>query len=291
MGWRCLSDDRLLLWRRTIYLFHEFKSANWSGPFHRAGFRGRFPNRGSYIVGRKVLNHNAQELEPDIVTVGPRSWVVLDLTLFDDSKAEALAKYARIDPSSLGNHGVTGVQGSPIVFSVRLVPLDDGGFPQILVGDKLDFRNLELVGDPILRAELEGAAGSDLLNIPEIPVALLPESRPREIRLALIDIVMQLFSPARPTFSVNRIVEIGLERLSDCVSNDAKRDLGRKVDKEMLTLVRGSNALLGQDLERTDEGYRARGGVTWHPTTLERKKRALLTWASQAPTGKVLPLD
>ena len=291
MELRCLPETRLLLWRRSIALFHEFTKAHWVGPFREAGYVGPDPAHSPYIISRIVLDHAAKELQPDLISTSRDSWSVLELTTHPESKEADLQKYSKINPKSLLNYGLTAPQHSPNLFSVRFSSAADGAFAQLLLANTFDAVNLQYVIDNRLRALLEAAKGRDMTMVPEIPIAFLPESSASELRSGLVDIVMQLFKPGHPRLSAAEMVDLGLERISSCVSNEDKHNLATKVEEQLYGLVNKKNGLLKDDLVAESGCFGVVDSVQWHPKTLERIERSLRTWASAEPRGVVRPLD
>ena len=74
MEWKFLPepDYRIVLWRNTIQLFHEYRRLNFVGPFKAAGF--------NYVVDRPFLTRQGEKRQPDIVASGETGWLVLELT-------------------------------------------------------------------------------------------------------------------------------------------------------------------------------------------------------------------
>jgi hypothetical protein len=290
MGLRCLPEPRITLWRRAIALFHEFKSAHWTGPFFKAGYRPPLPSLPTYVVCRPFLDGSGRTCEPDIVSACPRSWSVLELTSDPSTKEADLTRYAKMPSTNLTNYGLVGPSSEPIVFSARYSPVDDGPFPSIILGDSLATRNLELVPDSELHDALQGSENVALTRVPEVPFSFVPESQPAELRVGLVDFVMAAFQPGSSGIRVTDMVEQGLERLSGCVSPTAKERLGRAIESELRSLLAGEWGLQS-DLSLKDGVLRAKEGFTRHPKSLDRLQRLLRAWASKTAGPRTTPLD
>lgn len=194
------NDYRIILWRNTIQLFHEYKRPNFVGPFKAAQLR--------YVVDRPFLTLKGDEKRPDIVASGESGWLVLELTTNDKSKESKLDSYKMIDPRYLSSYGLVPHKNEPDIICSRLSCVNDGPFCQILVKDFFS------------------------------PITLVPEMRNQEIRRGLIEIVMQIFEPNSNGKTTIQMVDEGLERLSDIVGVTEKRSLLVKIDTEMDILIR-----------------------------------------------------
>ena len=102
--------------------------------------------------------------------------------------------------------------------------------------------------------------------------------RPLEIRIGLIELVMQLFEPGSSGKSLVQLVDEGLERLSETISIPAKSKLRDSVKREMDGLAKG--ALNGYMFFDGAEGvYKSTEKFKPHPKTMERIALALKDWA------------
>jgi hypothetical protein len=264
-------DNRIRLWRNTIQLFHKYNKPAFEGPFFQSGYR-------DYRIEATLLERSSgKESTPDIIARSPRGWLVIELTGNDKSKESKLDSYRNIDPRNLRNYGWAADCSEPEVISSRLSMVDDGKHCQIIVDDRLDVFKEESIKDAQLRGALRSANGKDLSRLPEIPVSLVPEMKGQEIRVGLIDLVLQLFCPAccEGKSDYNLCIE-GLERLAGNVSPGAKHALQDKVKAEMAVLVK--NQLAGY-LEIKDGRYRATDKLKEHPRARELVAKKLRDWA------------
>ena len=202
------NESRIVLWRNTIQLFHEYRKVNFIGPFKKVGY--------DYVVDRYFQSRMGEERNPDIVASGESGWAVIELTTSGNSKKEALAKYEKIDPRDLPQYGLYGHDGEPDVISSRLSPVDDGPFCRMLVDKNILVDKVEKIRNDSIRTALIEVDGKDISRLPEIPISLLPEMKyKRDIRRGLIDIIMKLFEPGRNSVTLVEIVDEGLERIKN----------------------------------------------------------------------------
>lgn len=280
------ESPRLALWNKSIFLFDLLPIRRWEGPFRRAGYGKAGESPFPYVVGREVLLHDGQNFKtPDLISASGSFWVVLDLTYFPGSKERRLREYSEISPRALRSFGFPPQDGPPILFSVRPDRVDDGPYPQLILGDTLTTANLDCCADSALREEFERVQGHDLRTVPGTSITLLPESKGPEIKEALVPSILELFSPERPVLSALDMVDRGLERLADVVSATSKRTLCRAVEAEMRSLLLGDDALLKDDIEFAEAGYKARGNMSYHPNKLNRVRRALVAWSADQRPG------
>ena len=246
------------LWRRTLYLFDDISHNGWIGPFAKANYRRQQGKGPPYIVERQVLDFEGNNYSPDIISSSGSCWAIIELTANDDSKGMKLHRYLRINPRNLTNYGMTVPESEPNVMSSRLRPSTDHGFPQLIVGSEFSVIEIDGIKDDILKRCLKETIGADLVRIPQIPITLLPELKGPELRAGLLPIVMQLFDPNHPSYSVVEMVDMGLERLADAVPISSKISLRDKVRREMESLRLGRNAPLKDWLELHEDRYRIR---------------------------------
>lgn len=267
-------DSRIILWRNTIQLFHEYRRPNFVGPFKAAGF--------NYVVDRPFLNKQGDERSPDIVASGETGWLVLELTLNQHSKELQLDKYGMIDPRYLATYGLFPHENEPDIISSRLDYIDDGSFCQILVQDFLELKNEEQLNNQHLKDELFKAKGTDLRKLPEIPISLVPEMvrYHLEIRRGLIEIIMQLFTPNNTGKTPVQMVDEGLDKLSDKIGVKEKRNLIERVKSEMDILM--GNHLSGY-IEFKDNIYKSTDKFKLHHKSMEYVASKLKEWASPSP--------
>lgn len=246
------------LWRRTLFLFDDISHNGWIGPFAKANYRRQQGKGPPYIVERQVLDFEGNNYSPDIISSSGSCWAIIELTANDDSKGMKLHRYLRINPRNLTNYGMTVPESEPNVMSSRLRPSTDHGFPQLIVGSEFSVIEIDGIKDDILKRCLKETIGADLVRIPQIPITLLPELKGPELRAGLLPIVMQLFDPNHPSYSVVEMVDMGLERLADAVPISSKISLRDKVRREMESLRLGRNAPLKDWLELHEDRYRIR---------------------------------
>lgn len=275
--WKFLpeSDYRIVLWRNTIQLFHEYKRPNFVGPFKAAGF--------NYVVDRPFLTRQGEKRQPDIVASGESGWMVLELTANQKSKELQLNKYRNIDSRYLGTYGLFPHESPPDIVNSRLDLVDDGSYCQIFVKDFFDLKNEEQIVNQHLKTELIKAKeiSLDLRKLPEIPITLLPEMKnQQEIRRGLIEIVMQLFAPNSVGKTPVQMVDEGLERLIDKIGVTEKHALMDRVKYQMDILI--ENHLSGY-LEFKDNMYRATEKFKQHHKTMEYVASKLKEWAGPGP--------
>jgi hypothetical protein len=268
------NDYRIILWRNTIQLFHEYKRPNFVGPFKAAKL--------SYVVDRPFLTMKGNEKRPDIVASGEAGWLVLELTTNDKSKESKLDSYKTIDPRYLSSYGLIPHKNEPDIICSRLSCVNDGPFCQILVKDFFSVTGEDNLGNKQLKTELIKAKeiNLDLRRLPEIPITLVPEMRNQEIRRGLIEIVMQIFEPNSNGKTTIQMVDEGLERLSDIVGVTEKRSLLVKIDAEMDILIR--NHLSGY-FEFKDNTYKATEKFKQHHKTFGFVSLRLKEWAGPTP--------
>ena len=275
-----MYEDRMTLWRRTLYLFEEFKHNGWKGPFLRANYKRQNGPGPPYIIERQVLDFKGNTYQPDVIASSDTSWSIVDLTLNDDSKAHIFLKYGKINPSSLRNHGMNVPSTAPELMSSRLKPSNEFGFTQLIVSSIFSIVDLDAIKDSVLKGSLAEMIGADLSKIPQIPITILPESPENELREGILPTIMKMFDPHHPTFTVSEIVDMGLERLSEVVSIGAKKSLIDRVQSLMESLYKGPNAPLKDWLIVNENKYSIREELTSTkpPRSISQK---LSEWANK----------
>lgn len=266
-------DDRILLWRNTIQLFHSYNRPDFVGPFKAIGF--------SYVVKRHFLTKQGEERKPDIVASGESGWIILELTTQTGSKEPKLDTYKAIDPRNLNQYVSNTHDSTPDILSSRLCFVDDGPSCQIIVKHILRVEKEGYLNNQDLKEALGRAKGADLSKLPEIPVSIVPEMKSKEIRRGLVDIVMQLFEPNSDGKTSLQLVEEGLERLYDRIGVTEKRSLMNKVNNVMDDLIKNH---LPEYLELTKEGkYKATEKFKQHHKTMGHIASRLGDWAAPGP--------
>lgn len=134
----------------------------------------------------------------------------------------------------------------------------------------------------VLKESLLNSRGADLRRLPEIPITLLPEMRPMEIRRGLIEIVMQIFEPGCDGMGLMQIVDEGLERLSETIAIGKKSSLKDSVKRQIDILVKDylQDYLVYVEAECV---YKATENFKPHYKTMERITLALKVWAGIGP--------
>ena len=265
-------DDRIALWRNTIQLFHRYNRPDFVGPFKAIGL--------SYVVERPFLTKQGEERKPDIIASGESGWIILELTTQTGSKEPKLDAYNAIDPRYLSEYGLCIHDSTPDVLSSRLSFVDDGPYCQIIVKAILRVEKEECLNNQDLKDALNRAKGADLSKLPEIPVSIVPEMKPKEICRGLVDVVMQLFEPNSDGKTSIQLVEGGLERLSDKVGVTEKLSLKNKVNNVMDDLIKNH---LPEYLELKEGKYKAREKFKQHHKTMGHIASRLRDWAAPGP--------
>ncbi len=262
-------DSRIVLWRNTIQLFHEYKRPKFIGPFKAAKF--------SYRVESLLTDStNGKPLKPDIVASGKSGWFVLELTESPNSKKPKLESYDAIDPRDLSQYGLIAHSKKPDIIISRLSKVDDGSYCQILVRDHLKVENEGYIKDKLLRDSLINAKETDLNRLPNISISLLPEMKTMEIRRGLIEIVIQLFQPEGEGKTVVQIVDEGLDKLSGKIGPAARTQLIEKVNDQMKILIKN---YLSEYLEFKENKYISTGKFKQHHKTMQYVVLKLGEWA------------
>lgn len=240
----------------------------------------------NYVVETLFWTKKAEDRTSDIVGSGESDWSVVEITTQPGSKEPNLRSYLSIDPRYLAQHGLRTHDTQPDVLSSRLSFVDDGPYCQLIVKDHLEVIKEEHIHNQLLRDALIESRGADLTRLPDIPITLLPEMGIDQIRIGLIDIVMQLFKPGCTGKSLIHFVDEGLERLSDNVSISAKVKLRDKVKLEMNVLVK--DVLKGYLIFDETEGiFKSTERFKQHPKTMERIAIALRDWAGIGPQKRL----
>jgi hypothetical protein len=235
-----------------------------------------------YVIEPLFWTQKGDDKTPDVVGSGLSGWFVIEITTQLGSKEPNLESYLSIDPRYLAQHGLQPQDAPPDVFSRRLSFVNDGPYCQLIVRDHLEILKEERIKNQKLKAELIKSHGADLIMLPNIPITLLPEMRPHEIRRGLIEIVMQLFSPESKGKSLVQIVDEGLERLSEKIVVSAKSRLRDSVKREMEDLIK--HHLKDYILFNEEEGaYRSTEKFKQNPKTMEKITFALTDWAGIGP--------
>jgi hypothetical protein len=274
MGLRCLpdNDNRIVLWRNTIKLFHKQIKVNYTGPFFAAGYK-------NYRIESPLSERDSgKERSPDIFSYGPNGWLVIELTCDDgESQRKQLDDDKNLDPRDLSSqYGWPVFATAPDTVSSRLLFNDDGDHCQIVVKDIFDIKKEQNIQDNLLRTELTAMRGRDLTKLPEIPFSLVPEMKHYEIRRGLVDIVIQIFDPKSQGKTPNQICEDALDQLFKNTTSKSREKLIRKINTEMEVLIRSE---LAGYLEFKDGKYRVTEKFKEYPKTRQVIALKLQTWA------------
>lgn len=190
MEWRFLPEpsNRIILWRNTIRLFHQYLNIGFIGPFYKAGYS-------NYRVASPLTDSTTgNPVYPDIFACAPQGWAAVELTLKNGPEKDQLDKYKKIDPRSLSSYGCPRYSIPPETICSRLSFNDDGDHCEILVKDHFDVRKERFIRDESLRKSLTEMRGVELLKLPNPPFSLVPEKMDSfEVRQGLVDIVLQIF--------------------------------------------------------------------------------------------------
>jgi hypothetical protein len=269
---------RLILWRNTIQLFHQYRRPSFIGPFKEIDFQ-------YHIEPYLLTTEGGEEKEPDIIASGESGWLVLELTNNPSSKKPKLDSYKLLDPRNLTIYGLRSHERSciPDIICSRLTSVDDGDYCQILVKDILSINKEENLLNFQLKNAMLKAKDADLTKLPEIPISLIPEMNksPKEIRRGLIDIVMQLFEPNSLGKNIADIVDEGLERLSDKVGLREKHALQSSVKRELDILIEN---YLKEYLEYSGNIFRSTEKWRQHTKTMEFISIKISAWVQDKNT-------
>jgi len=273
MELRCLPeiDNRIVLWRNTIQLFHTYKKVNFTGPFYATGYT-------NYRIESPLSeNTSGKSRVPDIFACGPGGWLVIDLTCNNESKKEQLDSYKNLDSRSLSTYGCDSYSTPPDTMSSRLIFNNDGNHCEMMVKDSFDLKKEQFIQNAPLRDALIGLRGKNMKNLPDIPFSLVPEMKHYEIRRGLIDIVMQIFNAESEGKTPYQMCEEGLERLFELVTASSRQSLIDKIKHEMEGLI--TNELAGY-LKFKNDKYHATEKFKQSPKTRQAVASKLENWAN-----------
>ncbi len=266
-------NDRIVLWRNTIQLFHESKKTKYVGPFKAAGFK--------YAIEKMCASSDENKYPtPDIIASSSNGVVVLELTTDSHkSKKYQLKKYESISSEHLHIHGLKKHHNKqPDVLSSRLQYLNDGNYCQLIVQKNLEIKKIECIQNQELSKKLKDSEGIDLSKVPAIPITIVPEmhNKPNELLRGLVEIIMQIFNPTCEGKTAAEIVEDGMERLYLKVDPSTIKKLNDKVVKEMDLLVKDQ---LKEYLTKKDAKYVATDRFKVHFKTMGSINLILKKWA------------
>ena len=261
---------RIVLWRRVVHLFHEYKHQNFVGPFKKAGFD-------EYKVEPYFLDEDGNIGEPDIVATSVQSWICVEITMWNGSKENQLVDYQKLKSNYLASCGLRQLASQPDVMGARCDPYNDGPFCQLILNDHFNVENVDRINDPILKKALEDSIGLDLKRIPQTKFTIIPECTISEIRQGIFDQVMMLFEPNGKGLSAIEIAENALDSLNDKIRVQRKHKLIEEVREQMKILVKNE---LKDYLEETAEGrFKPKSEYQDHYATREKIGSILKRWA------------
>jgi hypothetical protein len=286
MGLRCLpdSDNRIVLWRNTIKLFHKQVKVNYTGPFFAAGYT-------NYRIESPLSEHGSgKERSPDIFAYSPNGWLVVELTCDEgESQKKQLDDDKKLDPRDLSSqYGWPVFAKAPDTISSRLIFNDDGDHCQIAVNDTLNIKKEHHLQDNLLRTELTAMRGRDLTKLPEIPFSLVPEMKHYEIRRGLIDIVIQIFDPKSQGKTPSEMCEDALDQLFKITTIKSREKLIKKINTEMEVLM--VSELAGY-LELKEGKYRVTEKFKEYPKTRQVIALKLQVWARETKQRTMADFD
>jgi hypothetical protein len=267
-------DDRITLWRNALHLFYESRKPPYVGPFKQAGLS-------KIVIDRPFMTIDSKETYPDIVSSGEDGWVVIEITTRPSSKESQLNSYALINPKNLGLYGLHPHATGPDVICARLDPVIDGPYCQLILRNRLQFKNGTCITNLKLREALTKANGNlDLHRLPNISIVIVPEmaSKGKELRRGIFDIVIQLFDTNCEGKTIERIVKEGLDKIESCISPKDRGSLELSVKTQMDILIKDH---LSEYIEfdKTSGIYRAKNKTDLHPNTRGFIVRELKKWA------------
>jgi hypothetical protein len=270
------DGDKRRLWRNAIALFYKKDNARFEGPFSKAGYRlsiteGYF---GPEKEDRRCMGHN-----PDIVAISGSRWMCLELTTGGIDKSKQLEAYRRLHPGVIAStYAQEGVEGEPDVICASLRPLPPMKFCHLIINSKLEVDGEGHLSDKKLRECLRLAVGNDLSNSADIKCTFFPEMTERDIRIALISHVLQLFKPGAGGMTAEEMVKEGLGELDQTIGPKGMSDLRQRTAREMDMLQRDH---LSEYLAKNGIRYQSKVDGH-HPSTLEKINRLVVEWSGQA---------
>lgn len=271
------TDNRIVLWRNTIQLFHSYKKVQFTGPFFTTGYT-------NYRVESPLSEKSTgTPKQPDIFACGPDGWLAIDLTCDDKSKKGQLDSYKDLDSRSLSTYGCRAYAIPPDTMSSRLTFGNDGNHCEMVVMNSFDLKKEGFIQNVPLRNALVGMKGKNLKKLPEIPFSLVPEMKHFEIRRGLIDIVMQLFDTKSEGKTPYQMCEEGLERIFALVTATSRQSLIDKIKSEMDVLVKKD---LAGYLVLKEGKYCATEKFKQYPKTRQTVASKLQEWAN--PTQRTI---
>lgn len=270
------SCDHLEVWRRAVFLFRKV-SSDKIGTFYKIG------------IDKCVIEHSIGKgigESPDIIGWSSKSaedhYIIGEVTCNpepDNKKRGQLIGYLNIDPDSLRNIGIQS-SNTPIVVLLTRHHLENySDFPQIVLGEKLNAENLDLIGWTELRNAVQNDIGMDLSRLPELSFTLLPEFH--YIRPNIVDSIMEMMTPRQESFTAVDVAKEAMESIYEIVDSVARKETIDRVYMDMKGLVK--NQMKDYLIESngvfsfTDKGKKARD----NPKGREKIEFILRSWASK----------
>ncbi len=269
---------KLGLWRFALRLFHRSSvPVEWEGPFHKAGFS-------DYRIEERVYDRHSKPITPDISSVSLRAFAVVELTTGSESKSTKIARYATVNLSSLANIGLVLPAGNPqaIPIVVRVHEGVPDNCTQVIYGETIKLRDVELITDSSLRDALRHLDGQPRVYAGQIDMAFCSESSLEEIRNGLLDQIKSILITPGKRLSPHDMVMEGLGIASSHISSRAKESLVEKVRTSMDVLARGPRGRLTKYLQYTDGEYSSRLSKRPQGKTLEAIEERLDDWIREA---------
>jgi hypothetical protein len=251
------------------------------GPFYLAGLT-------SYRIESHFFTRKGEDRTPDIVAGNEDNWMILDITTQLKSKEHQLKTYESIDKNNLGQYGLPIPIQDPDLLVSRTNNVKDGDYCQLILDDTIRVNNHENLQNPRLINSLNQSIGTNLSHLPEIPISLLPEMGQKEIRMGLIDIVLQLFTPESEGKTAMEMVNEGLERIAENTSISAKRALRDKIRDAMKSLI---STYLRDYLIEDNGRYRSTDKFRKMHQTMNRINIIMKEWVQQIPPTTLYDFD
>ena len=229
MEWKFLAERNIDLWRYALQQFST--SITYTGIFYKAGYK-------NYIVDTKLRDIEGNEKTPDIVSWGDSKWVIMELTLGNDSekKNKQLEDYSNIDPVYLKQQGGN-TRDSPDVMLGVFEFIDDVNYCQILFGSKINHMHLELLKDPLLKKLIKEESKNQSPRPPSTRFSLVPESQGIEVRNGVAPIIIEFLASSDDEITLETILESALDVLYSKTSPESKKRLRENVKSELHVLI------------------------------------------------------
>lgn len=231
MGSKSLSNQRIKLWRRALYLIRVHK--NIVGPFVESGLD-------QYEI-ESIVKYNGEVHNPDMVIWSSKNiteyFAIVELTLDVTSKTNQLEKYAAISPNAFRIMGIQS-EVNPIVILMDMTYLENHeNFCQIVLKDELQIHNIDRIPYKQLKDSLKSKEGIDLVHIPESQFTMVPECKNKELKESMCDCIMRQFRPGNLKFTAEDIVRDATDYIYDKISVKKRKNLINRVNNQLNSLV------------------------------------------------------